>query len=233
MNVGDFQRNKKQLIQKALKEHYEFDINLSAMNAEKTLFMLTKVRGLVKESLTKLKNPSSDRGYLKLIMMKQLLETHYKDVRVAHRIIVENEEVQKSQVILAAQDMIDEMQKMIERVSKMNAEELPAVVDGISNEIGTNESQQFQQTTSEALSGLQAALTDAKNNLSGALSAITGGQEMPTAFDDQSEMDQPEMDQSDDTDDISDQNLDIGDEDTELPELPEPESTGSAGRERR
>jgi hypothetical protein len=108
-------------------------------------------------------------------MMEQALQHHFSDVRIQPRIVTENEEVEKSQVILAAQDMVDQVQKMIETVSKMNAEELPAVVDGVSNEIGTNESESYNQATAEALTTLLSALTTAKGSLASALGQITGG----------------------------------------------------------
>lgn len=174
MNLMELQGNKKSQTQRALREHYETDIDLSKLGAQKTRAMLSKVRGLLKESQTAGQQIQSNRGYLKLVMMEQMLSAHYGDLRVASRLVVENEEVQKSQVILAAQDMIDSIQKMIEQISKMNAEELPAVVTGVQNEIGTSESEQFQQSAGEALTTLQQSLTTAKTSLTSALGQITG-----------------------------------------------------------
>ena len=70
--------------------------------------------------------------------------------------------------------MIDTIQKMVEQISDMLVKELPAVVDGVNSEIGTVEGEQFNGKVSEALASLQAALTEAKTGLQGALGIITG-----------------------------------------------------------
>ena len=177
MNLQELQENKKsKLVKKALKEHYSMDLNLERLDMVDTKRMLGRVRGLLKESRAgrSIHHSHQDAGYLKLVMMEQALADHLVDLREHARIVLENEEVQKSQVILAAQDMIDSMQKMIEQISKMNAEELPAVVDGIQNEFGAQESEQFNTSVSETLTTLQAAITQAKGALTGALNGITG-----------------------------------------------------------
>jgi hypothetical protein len=110
--------------------------------------------------------------------MEQALTHHYGDLKSLPmynpRIVLENEEVEKSQVVLAANEMIDEMQKMIESVSDMLVKELPAVVQGVSSEFGTNESEQFESQVTEALTSLQAALAQSKTGLRSALGVITG-----------------------------------------------------------
>jgi hypothetical protein len=130
-------------------------------------------------------------AYLKLVFMEQALTHHYGDLKSLPmynpRIVVENEEVEKSQVVLAAQEMVDSMQKMIEQVSDMLVKELPAVVDGVNSEFGTSEGEQFSSQVSEALTSLQAALTQSKTGLQGALGVVTGqggGFGMDTGMDD-------------------------------------------------
>lgn len=235
MNLQELQENKKsKLVKKALKEHYSMDLNLERLDMVNTKRMLGRVRGLLKESRSgrSIHRSHEDANYLKLVMMEQALNDHLGDLREQSRIVLENEEVQKSQVILAAQDMIDTMQKMIEQVSKMNAEELPAVCEGIQNEFGVQESEQFNSAVGEALMGLQQALTQAKGSLNSALNAITGaeapaadmgmGAEMPPPPGGEEEV---EMD------------AEVSGELPELPEVPEPDEEpddmGGAGRETR
>jgi hypothetical protein len=98
-------------------------------------------------------------------------------VAKAPRIVFENEEVEKSQVILAAQDMIDSVQKMYEDVNDMLVKELPALVDSIQSEIGANESDAFNQSAGQALTQLNAALQQAQMALKGSLGGLTGASE--------------------------------------------------------
>lgn len=217
-------------VKKALKEHFEVNMNFKKLRLSETKSMLSRVRGLITEARTDKTAHSRHQNpaYMKLVMMEQALTDHYGDLRVHQRIMLENEEVQKSQVILAAQDMIDSIQKMVEQISKMKVEELPAVVTGVNNEIGTNEGGQFDSTVSEALTTLEGALTAAKGSLNGALGQITGaggdfggdmgGEEVE--FGGEEELPDGEEEEFGGE-------VDMGDE------LPEPEELGGAGRERR
>jgi hypothetical protein len=236
MNLTELQASKKVLAQKALKEHYETDINLDNMTAKSTRAMLNRVRGLISESHTGASQHTihSNPAYLKLIMMEQMLSQHYSDLRVQPSIVVENEEVQKSQVILAAQDMIDTIQKMMEQISKMNVEELPAVVTGVSNEIGTTESEQFNQSVGQALTTLLQSLTTTKSELTNSMNQLTGTE---SGFDAEAGSDtdmSADLDLDTDMDsDESDLDMDLDSEEEELPELPELDDLGGAGRELR
>ena len=107
--------------------------------------------------------------------MEQALSKHFAEISLRKpRIVVENEEVEKSQVVLAAQDLVDQVQKMVEEVSDMLVKELPALTDSVQSEIGVNEGQTFNQQVSEALTSLQAALTQSQTTLKSALNSITG-----------------------------------------------------------
>lgn len=234
MNLQELQENKKsKLVKKALKEHYSMDLNLERLDMVNAKRMLGRVRGLLKESRAgrSIHRSHEDAGYLKLVMMEQALSDHLNDLREHARIMLENEEVQKSQVILAAQDMIDSMQKMIEQISKMNAEELPAVVDGVQNEFGVQESEQFNSSVSETLMTLQNAVTQAKGALTSALNGITGAG-APEADMGMGMTPPPGGEEVD-----VDVDAEMGGELPELPEVPEPdeepEDLGGAGRETR
>lgn len=224
MNLIELQENKKsKLAKKTLRESYDIDLDLSSFDLSKTQNMLRKVRQLVSEtkSDSRIHNSHRDPSYLKLLMMEQALSGHLAELQNAARIIVENEEVQKSQVILAAQDMIDTVQKMIEQISKMNVEELPAVTTGIENEFGSNESQQFNSSASTALQALQEALTTAKNDLSSALGVITGTEAPEMPMDMGAGAEGPEMP------------TDMGAEPPSPAEPEEPMPPENVGRERR
>lgn len=171
MKLTDF--DKKEYANQALKENYHIDFDVSKMTMPATRTMLKKVRSLAMEA----RSPSDQASpsYMKLVFMEQALVNHYNKLATSRpRIVVENEEVEKSQVVLAAQDMVDSVQKMIEDVSDMLVKELPALSDSIQSEIGVNESEQFTQQVTEALTSLQSALTQSQGTLKGALGTITG-----------------------------------------------------------
>ena len=86
----------------------------------------------------------------------------------------EASEIQQAQVVLASQDMVDQVQKMSEQVSSMQFKDLPALVDQIRNEVGADRATQFNGDASAALSGLLQNLQGAKQQLEAALGVVTG-----------------------------------------------------------
>jgi hypothetical protein len=87
---------------------------------------------------------------------------------------VTESEVQQAQVVLAAQDMVDEVQKMSEQVSAMQFKDLPALVDQIKNQVGQDQATQFNGDASAALSALLQNLQGSKQQLDQALGVVTG-----------------------------------------------------------
>jgi len=221
--------DQKQPAKKALKESFEIDLDVSKLDKNKTKVMLRKVSGLIseaKQSPDFYKNQTSPT-YMKLVFMEQALKDHYTNLPTT-RIVVENEEVAKSQVILAAQDMVDTVQKMLENINDMMVKELPALVSSIQSDIGVNESQEFNSAANEALEAINVALHSSKSSLEGALGIITG--QAAPAFDAEPDASVP-SDLGSETD-ISDTDLDfdVGD-DLDL-EMDEPE-IGPVGRAKR
>jgi chromosome segregation ATPase len=86
----------------------------------------------------------------------------------------EASEIQQAQVVLAAQDMVDQVQKMSEQISAMQFKDLPALVDSIKNEVGTDQAMQFNTDATAALAGLLQNLQGAKTQLEAALGVVTG-----------------------------------------------------------
>lgn len=233
MKLTELDKTPKVVAVKALKENYDVPFNISKLSLSGTGAMLKKVRGLISESkqspdfYATQTNPS----YMKLVFMEQALKQHFMDLQNRPtRIVVENEEVEKSQVVLAAQDMVDSLQKMIENVSDMLVKELPALVDSIQSEIGANESEQFNSQATEALTSLQAALTQSQGTMKSALGTITGqGSAEAFATDMGAEAGSPE----DVNVDVTDTEIEEPPVPTEEPEEPEMPATGNVGRARR
>jgi hypothetical protein len=86
----------------------------------------------------------------------------------------EASEVQQAQVVLASQDMVDQVQGMSEDISAMQFKDLPALVDQIKNEVGVDQAAQFNTDATAALSGLLQNLQAAKQQLETALGVVTG-----------------------------------------------------------
>lgn len=88
--------------------------------------------------------------------------------------VLSESEVQQAQVVLAAQDMVDKMQAMLEDVSELQFKELPALVDSIKNQVGMDQATQFNTDATAALAGLLQNIQGAKQQLDAALGVVTG-----------------------------------------------------------
>ncbi len=229
MKLNDLDKNNAATA--ALKANFNVDLDTSRLSKNTTRQMLGRVRGLMHEA----KNSSSfyrdqsNPTYLKLVFMEQALVKHYSNLLKSSkpaRIVVENVEVEKSQVILAAQDMVDSVQKMIEDINDMMVKELPALVDSIQSEIGVNESDQFSQTAGTALSSVNTALMQSKSELQNALNGITGQAPAGEAFGEMPPEGEEEI-ETDMTAELPVEEPEIGEEEPE--ELP----VAGAGRAKR
>ena len=92
----------------------------------------------------------------------------------ARRRRIAESEVQQAQVVLASQDMVDQVQKMIEQVTSMQFKDLPALVDQVKSQVGPDQAMQFNQEVTGALTGLTQNLQGSKEQLNNALGVVTG-----------------------------------------------------------
>ena len=124
---------------------------------------------------------------------------------------LQESEIQQAQVVLAAQDMVDRVQKMLEDVTSMQFKDLPALADQVKNEVGVEQSVQFNTDANAALGGLVQNLQASKQQLEQALGVVTGqGSAVPPGMDalggaglpDDGQMAAPEMDAEMPADDL-------------------------------
>ena len=141
-------------------------------------------------------------------------------------------EIDSAQTVLAAQDIADQIQSMIEKFADIQYKELPALHDSIRNSQGVAEAEQFNSTVLDSLQTLTQSLETAKADVNNAVAALTG-QEVASAVGDLDidglEGDEMDMDMNPD-DEFGDEGL--GDE-FDMEFEPEDDMMGDVGRERR
>ena len=135
------------------------------------------------------------------------------------------DEVQQAQVVLAAQDMVDRIQDMLEDVTAMQFKDLPALSASISSTVGTNESQAFNNAASAALAALVDAVQAAKVGMETAQGTLTGQEPVVPGAEEVAAPVDPNAEVDVDADiEVPDVDVDV---DVEEPEM------GSLGRARR
>jgi hypothetical protein len=123
------------------------------------------------------KNPK----YMELLMVREGLN-RWLDQRRS----LNESEMGKSEAILAAKDMVDSIQDMIEDVSRMQNEQLPALIDTIRDQIGMEQAESFKGSVGNVLSGILTQLTSAREQTDAAARGLAGeapagGMAMPGA----------------------------------------------------
>ena len=115
------------------------------------------------------KNPK----YMELLMVREGL--HRWMVENKQQLIMESE-MGKSQAILAAKDMVDSIQDMLEEVSKMQNEQMPALLDTIRDQIGMEQADAFKAAVEPLLGNMVQQLGAARSTADDAARALAGEQ---------------------------------------------------------
>ena len=147
-----------------------------AMNAAK---IATIKDPKLKQALTKAQTGAALSPQDQQIVAGAALQTMNESFRRQLYNVLRESEIQQAQVVLAAQDMVDNVQKMSEQVSSMQFKDLPALCDQIKNQVGVDQAMQFNTDATAALAGLLQNLQGAKQQLDQALGVVTG-QAAPT-----------------------------------------------------
>jgi hypothetical protein len=80
----------------------------------------------------------------------------------------------KSEAVLAAKDIVDSLQDMLEKVSKVQNEQVPALVDTIRDQIGANEAEAFKGAITPLLGTLYQSLADGREQADTAVRQLAG-----------------------------------------------------------
>jgi hypothetical protein len=163
-------------INKVMESRFGFKIDYDHMTLTKAV---TLAQGIT-EGLKSLRRShgahtaEQNPKYMEMFMVREGL----------HRWLVENEsrfitesEMAKSEAILAAKDMVDSIQDMLEKISKMQNEQLPALLDTIRDQIGSEQAESFKSTVSPLLQNLAQTLQQGRESADGAARGLAGEQQ--------------------------------------------------------
>lgn len=109
------------------------------------------------------KNPQ----YMELITVRENLNRWVKSQ-------LNEGEVANAEVLLAARDMVDSVQDIIERVGKMQNEQLPQLLDSIRDQISPEKADGFKNSVGTTLSTLMTELTTAREGVDKGVRILSG-----------------------------------------------------------
>ena len=110
--------------------------------------------------------------YMELLTVKEGLSTWLEQ----HRQQLVEGEVGNAEVLLAAKNMVDSIQDAIEKVGKMQNEQLPELLDSIRDQVGAEQAEGFKNAVGTTLETLMQNLQTAREGVDGGVRILTGEQ---------------------------------------------------------
>lgn len=177
MNLHDLQENKFAILHRALSEVFEtdFDFNMPVEKMEKVHKVTTQRIAEMKQNGVNV----SDRNFQKLLLVSEGLKLVLAQKPIQEEIIEESDALDQAEVLLAAKQMADDLQKMAENLASMQVEDLMSITNAMKEEVGLAEAEAFEAAASAAIGGALDAVKAANEGVSNAVLAAQG-QQVPT-----------------------------------------------------
>lgn len=174
MKLAEMSTKSTRKINKLMESRFGFAINFSNLTVEKAerlsetiVANLDKIRHSV-DLHTAERNPR----YMELLTVKEGLSTWLEQ----HRQQLVEGEVGNAEVLLAAKNMVDSIQDAIEKVGKMQNEQLPELLDSIRDQVGNEQAEGFKNAVGTTLETLMQNLQTAREGVDGGVRILTGEQ---------------------------------------------------------
>lgn len=188
MNLYDLENNKFSKLHTVLNDVFETNFNFNMPKAK-----LEKVAEATQTKITKLRESGVDvssRDMQKLLLIAQGLKTAVAEAEVVEEEIIEEDaELDKAEVLLAAKQMCDDLQKMAEDLASMQVEDLMSIHSAMKEQVGTAEADAFNGAAEAAISGALESMKGAKDAVDNALLTAQGQAPAPTDMDMEPAMD--------------------------------------------
>lgn len=160
-------------INKVMESRFGFSIdydNLSYAKAERLSKAIGENIQQIKKSFG-YQNTEKNPKYMELMLVKEGLDRWLSSEQGLFE-----SEMGKSEAVLAAKDITDSIQDMLEKVSKMQNEQLPALVDTIRDQISADQAEAFKNAIRPVLDSLYQAMTQGRDQADTASRTLAGEQ---------------------------------------------------------
>jgi len=212
MILHDLQEDKFTKLTKALNEVFDIKFNFS-METKK----LVKIQETTNSRITALRESGVDvsaKDFQKLLLISEginmVLNEVEKTTQDTNMKLQETQDLDQAEVLLAAKQMADDLQKMAENLASMQVEDLMSITNAMKEEVGTAEAEAFTMSAEAAIGAALDAVKSANSEVTDAL-LVAQGQPVESG----GSMDTLDTDVSDELgmgDDFADDELEIGDD---------------------
>lgn len=197
MILSDLQENAFAKLQKTLSE--VFDVNVNFKASKNKLTLMSESTDTRMQQMRNSGIDQSNKDYQKLLLIKEGLQiaiSTAKEETVNN--ITESADLDQAEVLLAAKQMADDLQKMAENLASMQVEDLMSITNAMKEEVGTAEAEAFNASAEAAIGAALEAVKTANDQVSNAV--LTAQGQPTTDMDTTPDMEAPMGDEMPDMD---------------------------------
>ena len=181
-DLNSVQHNVKKL-NRVLADTFNHEIDLSEMTTDSLNRMLSttknKMEAIKESDLKYWENPQYNKLGLIAHSIKEYLSeiaparADGKKMKTKESVVMEDE-LEQAEVLLAAQELVDELQKMVEDVAEMQVQKLMPIVDAMKEQVGFEQAEAYNNAADAALGSLLDAVKTAKEGVENATLVARG-----------------------------------------------------------
>jgi hypothetical protein len=174
MKLAEMQTKSSRKINKLMESRFGFQINFSNLTVAKA----ERLSETIAANLDKIRHSANlhtaerNPRYMELLTVQEGLTAWLEERRTQ----LNEGEVGNAEVLLAAKDMVDSVQDAIEKVGKMQNEQLPQLLDSIRDQIGSEQAEAFKNAVGTTLDTLMQNLQSAREGVDNGVRVLSGEQ---------------------------------------------------------
>jgi len=174
MKLAEMQTKSSRKINKLMESRFGFQINFSNLTVAKA----ERLSETIAANLDKIRHSANlhtaekNPRYMELLTVQEGLNAWLEERRTQ----LNEGEVGNAEVLLAAKDMVDSVQDAIEKVGKMQNEQLPQLLDSIRDQIGSEQAEGFKNAVGTTLDTLMQNLQTAREGVDSGVRILSGEQ---------------------------------------------------------
>ena len=159
-------------INKVMESRFGFALDFSKLTVEKAERLSETIQANLDKIRYSVDLHTAERNprYMELLTVRESLSAWLEENRQQ---LVEGE-VGNAEVLMAAKDMVDSVQDAIEKVGKMQNEQLPQLLDSIRDQVGSEQADGFKNAVGTTLDALMQNLQTAREGVDKGVRILSG-----------------------------------------------------------
>lgn len=172
MKLSEMSQASTKKVNKFMESRFGFAINFDNLSIAKA----TRLSETINQNLSSIRQSTNahtaeqNPRFMELLTVQESLGRWLAEQR---RQLTEGE-VGNAEVLLAAKDMVDSVQDTIEKVGKMQNEQLPQLLDSIRDQIGSAQADSFKNSVGASLQTLMTQLQSAREGIDNGVRVLSG-----------------------------------------------------------